>query len=88
MAIEADCEVLSITKKQSPLYFDYETAWWLKYCVSLISDHFTLYFDYKTDDCSVRWSSSVKHLGIYINSKLNWNNHCTNVAAKATYKDS
>ena len=55
MAIEVDCEVLCITYKQSPLYFDY-----------------------KIGECSLHWSSLVKHPGIYINSKLNWNNHCTN----------
>ena len=43
-----------------------------------------LYFDYKIGGCSLHWSSSVKYLGIYINSKLNWNNHCTHMAAKAT----
>ena len=55
------CEVLCITNKRSPLYFDY-----------------------KIGGCSLHWSSSVKYLGIYINSKLNWNNHCAHMAAKAT----
>ena len=55
------CEVLCITNKRSPLYFDY-----------------------KIGGCSLHWSSSVKYLGIYINSKLNWNNLCAHVAAKAT----
>ena len=32
----------------------------------------------------MKWSSSVKYLGVHLNSRLTWNNHCAFVAAKAT----
>ena len=41
-------------------------------------------FDYQLTGCSLRWSTSVKYLGVHLNSKLIWNDHCAHVAAKAT----
>ena len=40
-------------------------------------------FDYKIK-VLLKWRSSVKYLGVHINSKLSWNDHCSANTAKAT----
>ena len=41
-------------------------------------------FDYKINDVILKWRSSVKYLGIHINSKLSWNDQCSANTTKAT----
>ena len=41
-------------------------------------------FDYKINDVLLKWRSSVKYLGVYINSKLSWNDQCSADTTKAT----
>ena len=50
----------------------------------ITNKHSPTSFDYQINGCSLKWSSSVKYLGVYLNSRLTWNNHCAFVAAKAT----
>ena len=41
-------------------------------------------FDYYIGSCPVSWSQKVKYLGVIINSRLKWNDHCQYVVSKAT----
>ena len=43
-------------------------------------------FDYKINDVLRKWHSSVKYLGIHINSKLSWNDQCSANTTKATIR--
>ena len=49
----------------------------------ITSKHSFTSFDYQLTGCFLRWSTSVKYLGVHLNSKLIWNDHCAHVAAKA-----
>ena len=40
-------------------------------------------FDYKINNFLLKWCSPVRYLGVYISSKLLWNDHCYANAAKA-----
>ena len=40
-------------------------------------------FDYRINDILLKRCYSVKHQGVYINSKLSWNVHCSANTAKA-----
>ena len=41
-------------------------------------------FDYNIRGTSLSWKPLVRYLGVYINSKLDWTDHCKITAAKAT----
>ena len=41
-------------------------------------------FDYCVGSYPVLWSKNVKYLGVVINSKLKWNDHCQYVVSKAS----
>jgi len=41
-------------------------------------------FDYHVGSQSILWSQKIKYLGVVINSKLKWNDHCQYVVNKAT----
>ena len=47
-----------------------------------------LKFDYKINDFSLKWCSSVRYLGVHINSKLSWNDLCSVNAAKLKLQES
>ena len=49
----------------------------------ITNKHSPTSFDYQINGCSLKWSSYVKYLGVHLNSRLTWNNHCAFVAAKA-----
>ena len=41
-------------------------------------------FDYVLNGFPLKWCTSVRYLGVHINSKLSWNDNCSIIAAKAT----
>ena len=41
-------------------------------------------FDYVLNGFPLKWCTSVRYLGVHINSKLSWNDHCSIITAKAT----
>ena len=41
-------------------------------------------FIYQLSGCSLKWSSTVKYLGVLLNTKLSWDNQCTYIASKAS----
>ena len=41
------------------------------------------YVDYRINGVPIQWSAVVKYLGILLNYKLNWSDHCNYVASKA-----
>ena len=41
-------------------------------------------FDYCIGSCPILWSQKVKYLGVVMNSKLKWNDHCQYVVSRAT----
>ena len=51
-------------------------------CIS--NKHSPLSFNYQLSGCSLKWSSTVKYLGVVLNTKLTWDDQCTFAAAKVT----
>ena len=41
-------------------------------------------YDYSIDSHSISWKASVRYLGIVINSKLTWTDHCKSITKKAS----
>ena len=41
-------------------------------------------FDYTVNGGVIQWKPFVRYLGVYVNSKLTWSDHCKKVASKAT----
>ena len=41
-------------------------------------------FDYVINGSQLNWHTSVRYLGLHINSMLSWNDHCSTIPAKAT----
>ena len=41
-------------------------------------------YNYQLSGCFLKWSSTVKYLGVILNSKLTWDDQCTYVASKAS----
>ena len=50
-------------------------------CIS--NKHSPPKFDYKINNVLLKWCSSVKYLGVHINSKLSWNDQCSANTTKA-----
>ena len=44
----------------------------------------TVDFEYCLNGTNLDWVDSFRYLGLLIDTKLRWNNHCCNIAAKAT----
>jgi len=40
-------------------------------------------FDYTIDGGVIQWKPFVRYLGIYVNSKLTWSDHCKMIASRA-----
>ena len=51
-------------------------------CIS--NKHVPPKFDYMLSGSQLNWHTSVRYLGLHINSTLSWNDHCSTIAAKAT----
>ena len=51
-------------------------------CIS--NKHLPITFNYQLEGCSLKWSLTVKYLGVILNTKLTWNDQCTYVVSKAT----
>ena len=43
-----------------------------------------MHFIYQCSNYLLKWSQSVRYLGIVINSHLTWSDHCKSVCSKAT----
>ena len=41
-------------------------------------------FDYTVNGGVIQWKPFVRYLGVYVNSKLTWSDHCKKIASKAT----
>jgi len=52
--------------------------------VSISNKRSPITFEYTIGSHKVSWSKKVKYLGVIINSKLKWNDHCQYVVSKAT----
>ena len=42
-----------------------------------------IHFIYQCSNCPLKWSESVRYLGVVINSRLTWSDHCKSVCSKA-----
>ena len=42
-----------------------------------------IHFTYQYSNCPLKWSESVRYLGVVINSRLTWSDHCKSVCSKA-----
>ena len=51
-------------------------------CIS--NKRLPLKFDYALGDFQLCWRTSIRYLGVCINSTLSWNDHCSKIAAKST----
>ena len=51
-------------------------------CIS--NKRLPLKFDCVLGDFQLCWRTSIRYLGVCINSTLSWNDHCSKIAAKAT----
>ena len=51
-------------------------------CIS--NKRFQISFIYQLSGCSLKWSSTIKYLGVLLNNKLSWDNQCTYIASKAS----
>ncbi len=43
-----------------------------------------IHFTYQCSNYSLKWSESVRYLGVVINSRLTWSDHCKSVCSRAT----
>jgi len=51
-------------------------------CIS--NKHLPITFNYQLNGCLLKWSSTVKYLGVSLNNKLTWNDQCTYIVSKVT----
>ena len=42
------------------------------------------YCTYYINNCHLQWASSVKYLGVVVDSKLSWNDHISHISSKAS----
>ena len=69
--------------------YQWSLKWQLKLnpkkCEAIISNKCSpINFEHCIGSCPLLWSQKVKYLGVVINSKLKWNDHCQYVVSKAT----
>ena len=70
--------------------FQWSLKWQLKLnpkkceAINISNKRSPINFDYCIGTCPILWSQKVKYLGVVINSKLKWNDHCRYVVSKAT----
>ena len=52
--------------------------------INISYKRFPINFDYCIGSCPILWSQKIKYLGVVMNSKLKWNDHCQYVVSRAT----
>ena len=52
--------------------------------LAITNKHSPITFTYTIGQTSVYWSNLVRYLGVSVNTKVNWSDHCRIIAAKVT----
>ena len=83
----SDCHVL---QEDLTRIFCWTVAWQVRLnpgkceALNITNKRTPIQFDYTINGGVIQWKSFVRYLGIYVNSKLTWSDHCKMVASKAT----
>ena len=87
VASASDCQLL---QDDLSCWYDWTVAWQVHLnpakCEALNISHKLSppQFTYTMNSGAISWKPLVKYLGIYINSKLTWSDHCKLTASQAT----
>ena len=83
----SDCCVL---QEDLSRIFCWTAAWQMRLnsgkceALNITNKQAPIQFDYTVNGGVIQWKSFVRYLGIYVNSKLTWSDHCKIIASKAT----
>ena len=87
VADASDCHVL---QEDLARIFDWTVAWQVQLnpgkceALNISNKRGPIQFDYSINGGVIQWKPFVRYLGIYVNSKLTWSDHCKTIAFKAT----
>ena len=83
----SDCHVL---QEDLSSIFCWTAAWQVRLnpgkceALNITNKRAPIQFDYTINGGVIQWKPFVRYLGIYVNSKLTWSDHCKKIASKAT----
>ena len=83
----SDCRIL---QEDLSHIFCWTAAWQVRLnsgkceALNITNKQAPIQFDYTVNGGVIQWKPFVRYLGIYVNSKLTWSDHCKIIASKAT----
>ena len=87
VADASDCHVL---QEDLTRIFGWTVAWQVQWnpgkceVLNISNKRAPIQFDYSIGRGIIQWKPFVRYLGIHVNSKLTWSDHCRIIASKAT----